>query len=68
MDKDKGVNLKVVGILQPKEDTLYGCLQTGFYYTEALTKRILKDNINSEIVNYMKNENSLFQWNRFQQR
>ena len=60
MDKEKGVKLKVVGILRPKSDTLYGCLQTGFYYTEALTKRILKDNLTSEIVNFMKTEESSF--------
>ena len=60
MDKENGVKLKVVGILKPKSDTLYGCLQTGFYYTEALTKRILKDNLTSEIVDFMKNEESSF--------
>ena len=60
MNKENGVKLKVVGILQPKSDTLYGCLQTGFYYTEALTKRILKDNLTSEIVDFMKNEESSF--------
>ena len=60
INKDNGVKLKVVGILQPKSDTLYGCLQTGFYYTEALTKRILKENVSSEIVKYIKEEQSSF--------
>ena len=60
INKDNGVKLKVVGILQPKSDTLYGCLQTGFYYTEALTKRILKENVSSEIVKYIKEEKSSF--------
>ena len=47
------MELKVVGILQPKKDTMYGCLQTGFYYTEALTKKVLKANTISELAKFI---------------
>ena len=36
-----GVELKVTGILQAKDNISYGCLDAGFYYTEALSKKIL---------------------------
>ena len=48
-----GVELKVVGILQPKKDTMYGCLTTGFYYTEALSKKVLNDNVNSLLSKFI---------------
>lgn len=47
-----GIELKVVGILQPKESISYGCLQAGFYYTEALTQKILAQNLDSKIIQY----------------
>ena len=49
-----GLELKVVGILQPKQDTMYGCLSTGFYYTEALTKKVLTDNVDSLLSTFIK--------------
>ncbi|MBE6644534.1 MAG: ABC transporter ATP-binding protein/permease [Ruminococcaceae bacterium] len=48
-----GIELKVVGILIANEETSYGCLSSGIYYTEALTNHILEKNIDSEIVNYI---------------
>ena len=54
---ENGINLKIVGILQAKDDISYGCLSAGFYYTEALTKKIIEQNIDSEIVNYYKEKN-----------
>ncbi len=54
--KDEGIELKVTGILITNENTTYGCLSSGIYYTEALTNHILKANTDSEIVNYI-NEN-----------
>ena len=51
-----GVELKITGILIADEETDFGCLSSGIYYTEALTEHILKTNGNSEIVNYI-NEN-----------
>ena len=50
---DDGVKLKVTGILVANENTSYGCLTSGIYYTEALTKHILEANKNSEIVKYV---------------
>lgn len=52
-----GVDLKVVGILKPKDDIAYGCLRNGFYYTEALAKYELEQNLNSEIIKYYKDKN-----------
>lgn len=46
------LTLNVVGIVMPKEDLSYGCLSSGFYYTEALTNRMINDAKNSKIVQY----------------
>ena len=40
--KEKGIPLKIVGILEPNEDLLYGTLNAGFFYTEALRDEIFK--------------------------
>ena len=56
MIKEDGLELKVVGILEPKETINYGCLTTGFYYTEALTNYALEKNLESEIVKYIANQ------------
>lgn len=53
--EDNGLTLKVVGILEPKESIVYGSLESGFYYTEALTNYIIDINKQSEIVNYLIN-------------
>ncbi|MGN1373114.1 MAG: ATP-binding cassette domain-containing protein [Candidatus Coproplasma sp.] len=47
---DKKVDLGVKLILQKKESVSYGCLDTGFYYTKALTDYILETEKDSEIV------------------
>ena len=52
-----GVELKVTGILQAKENISYGCLDAGFYYTEALSKKILEKNLNSEIIKHYQEKN-----------
>ncbi len=52
-DSNTVIELKIVGILKPKEDLSYGSLRNGFYYTEALTKHIIENSINSEVVNYL---------------
>ncbi len=51
--EDSGLNLKVVGILSPKENLNYGCLNAGFYYTEAFTEYVNSKNANSEIAKYL---------------
>ena len=55
-DKSKGLELKVVGILTPKENVSYGCLSAGIYYTEALTNHILDANKDSKFVDYLEGE------------
>ena len=51
-----GVELTVAGILEPKDDIQYGCLESGIYYTEALTRYIIDANKDSNIVNSLKNK------------
>ena len=48
------VELEIVGILEPKENISYGCLEAGFFYTEALCNHIIEVNKNSVIVNFFK--------------
>ena len=50
-----GIELKVTAILKPKENLNYGSLGSGFYYTPALTDKILESSLESEIVTYLKN-------------
>ena len=54
---ENGLELKVVGILKPKPEINYGSLGTGFFYTQALDDYIRSVNFDSEIVNYMKDNN-----------
>ena len=50
----QGLELEIVGILQPKEDISYGCIDSGFYYTEALAKRAIRENLNSAVSEYLR--------------
>lgn len=52
-----GVELNVVGILEPKEELAFGSLSSGFYYTEELSKHVLETDLNSDVVNYLKTNN-----------
>lgn len=54
----EGLEIKIVGILQPKEDISYGCLRSGVYYTKALTEYIIEQNADSEIFEYINNDNN----------
>ena len=51
-----GVKLKVTAILKAKEDIQYGCLTSGFYYTEAFTKMVIENSRDSEIVKFIANQ------------
>lgn len=51
---NNGEELTVVGILEPKKTISYGCMKSGFYYTQALTEKIIRNNYNSEIANYLR--------------
>ncbi len=56
---DEGkVELKIVGILTPKETVSYGSLSSGIYYTEALTNHVLEVNSNSNFEDYLRSEAS----------
>ena len=54
----EGVTLKVTGILIANDNTTYGSLTSGIYYTEALTNHILSVNKDSEIVDYVNSTES----------
>ena len=54
VESDAPLALKVVGILMPKDNISYGSMQSGIYYTSALTEYMLEVNKNSEIVNAIK--------------
>ena len=47
---ESGLEIKVVGILTPKDTISYGALSSGIYYTEALTDYILEVNAESEFI------------------
>ncbi len=49
----EGVELKVVGILRPKDSISYGCLSSGFYYTTEFTNMYLRDNNKSELTTFI---------------
>ena len=55
-DKTNAVDLKVVGILSPKDTISFGSLSTGIFYTEELTNHILEVNKNSTVINYLTDE------------
>ncbi len=48
-----GKELTVTAILRPKKDVSYGCLDSGIYYTSALTREVIADSLASDIVNYL---------------
>lgn len=48
-----GKKLKITAILRPKDTINYGCLTSGVYYTQALTKSILEDSLTSEIAEFL---------------
>ena len=54
-----GLTLRVTGILMANDNTSYGCLSSGIYYTEALTNHILATNAESEIVEYVKEKGDI---------
>ncbi len=59
-DWQNGIDLKITAILRPKANLSYGSLSSGFYYTPALTAKIIEINSKSDIVvgvkNYLKSD------------
>lgn len=56
---EEGVDLKVKLILQKKDNISYGCLESGFYYTNALTEYVLQTEKDSAIVKYINEHGDL---------
>ncbi|MCM1197157.1 MAG: ABC transporter permease, partial [Roseburia sp.] len=53
MESEKGKELVVKAILRPKDTISYGCMTSGFFYTEAFTKMFIEEGITSEVVSYL---------------
>ena len=49
----EGYELKVVGILTPKESVNFGSLSSGIYYTEAFVNHVLTENKDSAIFEHI---------------
>lgn len=49
------IDLNICGIVKPKSGISYGALSTGFLYTEALAKEIIKINYNTQIAKEVRN-------------
>lgn len=45
--------LVVKAILRPKASISYGCMTSGFFYTEAFTKQFIKEGLESKVVQYL---------------
>ncbi|MBO4286040.1 MAG: ABC transporter permease, partial [Bacilli bacterium] len=43
IDENKGMKMKVTGLLRAKSTTDFGCLSRGVYYTPAFTERFMND-------------------------
>ncbi len=52
-EENGAVDMRVKVILQKKSNVSYGCLQSGLYYTNALTDHLLETAKDSEIVKTM---------------
>ncbi|MDY5441245.1 MAG: ABC transporter ATP-binding protein/permease [Candidatus Enteromonas sp.] len=52
---DEGMELRIVGILAPKETTFYGCMSAGLYYTPKLADRMMADNAQSDVTRFVRN-------------
>ena len=49
-DPSKGETVKIAGILKKKDSVQFGCLSRGVYYTSDMTKKMMNDAKNSQIV------------------
>ncbi|MDE7464663.1 MAG: FtsX-like permease family protein, partial [Clostridiales bacterium] len=49
----EGLDLTVTAILRPREGLAYGSMQSGIYYTPALTDYIIQNSMKSEIVEFL---------------
>ena len=51
----EGTTVKIAGIAKKKENVQFGCLDRGVYYTNKMTKMMMRDAANAAIVNDLKN-------------
>ena len=54
LSKDGSLELKIVGILTPKDTVNFGSVSSGIYYTDSLLTHIIDTNKNCEFFNYVK--------------
>lgn len=54
---ENAISVKIVSILRQNEDASNDWISTGIGYTQALTEKIIEENVNSDVVQYQK-ENS----------
>lgn len=52
-DREEGLEMKVVGILTPKDTVNFGSLSSGIYYTEAFMDYVFEKNADSEVFEYI---------------
>ncbi len=55
-DNSGALPLKVVGILIPKDTVSFGSLNSGIYYTKALTDHVLETNADSNVEEWINSE------------
>ena len=59
-ENNGGMQLKIVGILTPKDTVSYGSLASGIYYTEALTSYVLEQHATSNVQEWIASDESLY--------
>ena len=57
-----GVTIEVVGVYRLKQGRSYGCLGSGLYLTEALYNQYLQQNLESKIVEFIREQSKLSSW------
>lgn len=53
METSGAKELTIKAILRPKDTISYGCMTSGFFYTEAFTKNFIKEGLSSQVVKYL---------------
>ena len=56
--ENEGVNIKITAVLRLKEGLTYGCLTSGLNITEAAVNDYIQKNMQSQIINWIKNESA----------
>lgn len=54
LNRPNGMKMKITGVLTPKESVSYGCLSSGLFYTPKFADKFLKDNMNSELAQFVR--------------